>query len=142
MQGKGFNSFASNMIKLSVNETKWSSLLARTRALTLYISIWKFNFGPETLPGLSGETDPSSSPASFVLPGGLGRVPVFARKRGYSGHFSKVLGSQNSLTGLRNRCFKQQKENRLVITKKNNEPNQKLTEIVVYQGEFNNNMIS
>ena len=30
---------ACNMIKLSVNETKWSSLLARTRALILYISI-------------------------------------------------------------------------------------------------------
>ena len=29
----------SNMIKLSVNETKWSSLLARTRALILYFSI-------------------------------------------------------------------------------------------------------
>ena len=34
-----FNSFVSNVIKLSVNETKWSSLLARTRALILYISI-------------------------------------------------------------------------------------------------------
>ena len=53
MQGKGFNSFASNMIKLSVNETKWSCLLARTRALIPYISIWKFDFGPETVPGLS-----------------------------------------------------------------------------------------
>ena len=39
MQGRGFNSFASNMIKLSVNETEWSSLLARTRALILYLSI-------------------------------------------------------------------------------------------------------
>ena len=39
--------------------------------------------------------------------------------------------SQNLLTGLRNYCFKQQKENQLVITEKNNEPNQKLTEIVV-----------
>ena len=29
MQGRGFNSFASNMIKISVNETEWSSLLAR-----------------------------------------------------------------------------------------------------------------
>ena len=26
MQDRGFNSFASNMIKLSVNDTKWSSL--------------------------------------------------------------------------------------------------------------------
>ena len=53
MQGRGFSSFASNMIKLSVNETEWSSLLARTRALILYISIWKFDYGPETLSGLS-----------------------------------------------------------------------------------------
>ena len=30
--------FASYMIKLSVNETKWSSLLARTGALILHIS--------------------------------------------------------------------------------------------------------
>ena len=40
------------MIKLSVSETKWSSLLATTRALILYISIWIFDFGPEKLPGL------------------------------------------------------------------------------------------
>ena len=53
MQDRGFNSFAFNMIKLSVNETKWSSLLARTRALILCILIWKFDFGPEKLPGLS-----------------------------------------------------------------------------------------
>ena len=32
---------------------KWSSLLARTRALILYIWIWIFDFGPEKLPGLS-----------------------------------------------------------------------------------------
>ena len=41
------------MIELSVSEKKWSSLLARTRALILYISIWIFDFGPEKLPGLS-----------------------------------------------------------------------------------------
>ena len=41
------------MIKLSVNETKWNSLLARTRSLNLYISIWIFDFGPVKLPGLS-----------------------------------------------------------------------------------------
>ena len=39
MQDRGFNSFAANMIKLSVNETKWSSLLARTCDLILYIKI-------------------------------------------------------------------------------------------------------
>ena len=41
------------MIKLSVNETKWSSLLTGTRALTLYIAIWIFYFAPEKLLGLS-----------------------------------------------------------------------------------------
>ena len=41
------------MIKLPVNETKWSCLLTRTRALILYISIWIFDFGPVKLPGLS-----------------------------------------------------------------------------------------
>ena len=65
MQDRGFNSFASNMIKLSVNETKWSSLLARTCALILYISIWKFDFGPEKLPGLS-RNGPLCSDASSV----------------------------------------------------------------------------
>ena len=49
----GFNSFASNMIKLSVNESKWSSLTPRTHALILYISIWIFDFKPEKLPGRS-----------------------------------------------------------------------------------------
>ena len=36
MQDGGFNSLASNVIKLSVNETKWSSLLARNIAFILY----------------------------------------------------------------------------------------------------------
>ena len=43
MQDRGFNSFASNMIKLSVNETKWSSLLARTRALILILRLEYLN---------------------------------------------------------------------------------------------------
>ena len=50
------------------------------------------------------------------------------------GKFEKLEGfcrSQNLLTGLRNHCFKQQKENQLVITKKHKEHNQKLTKIVV-----------
>ena len=59
-QDRGFNSLASKMIKLSVSETKCSSLLARTRALILYISIWIFDFGPEKLPGLSRLTSPGS----------------------------------------------------------------------------------
>ena len=37
MKDRSFNSFASHMIKLSVNKTKWSSLLARTRALIPFI---------------------------------------------------------------------------------------------------------
>ena len=37
-------------MKLSVNETKWRSLLARTRALILYISFWIFDFEPVKLP--------------------------------------------------------------------------------------------
>ena len=41
------------MIKLSVNETKWSSFLGGTRVRTLYISIWIFDLGPEKLPGRS-----------------------------------------------------------------------------------------
>ena len=36
---RGFNIFASNMIKLSVHETKWNSLLAGTHAPILYILI-------------------------------------------------------------------------------------------------------
>ena len=43
----------SNIIKLWVNETKRSSLLASTRVLILFISIWIFDFGPKMLSGLS-----------------------------------------------------------------------------------------
>ena len=39
MQDRSFNSFALNLMKPSVNETKWSILLARTGALILFISI-------------------------------------------------------------------------------------------------------
>ena len=35
---EGFN-FAENMIKLSLNKTKWTGLLATTRTLTLWILI-------------------------------------------------------------------------------------------------------
>ena len=41
----------SYMIKLPVNETKWSILLARTRVLILFISIWIFDFGPKKVIG-------------------------------------------------------------------------------------------
>ena len=43
MQDRGFNSFASNMIKLSVNETKWSSFLSQDpRSYSFYfdLNIW------------------------------------------------------------------------------------------------------
>ena len=53
MQDRSFKNFACNMIKLSVKETKWSSLLTRTRALIFCFSVWKFDFGPEKLPELS-----------------------------------------------------------------------------------------
>ena len=48
------------MIELSVNETKWCSLLASTPAFILYISIWIFDFGPVKLPGRS-RNGPQSS---------------------------------------------------------------------------------
>ena len=41
----------SYMIKLPVNETKWSILLARTRALILFIWISIFDFGPKKVIG-------------------------------------------------------------------------------------------
>ena len=54
------------MIKLSVSETKWSSLLARTGALILYISIGKFDFGPESYRDFR-ETGPRSQiPSNHV----------------------------------------------------------------------------
>ena len=52
MKDRSFNSFASHMIKLSVNETKWRILLARTRALIPFIWISISDFGPEKLSGL------------------------------------------------------------------------------------------
>ena len=57
--------------------------------------------------------------------------------RGWVGEKRKIWNvkmfwkSQNLLTRSRNHCFKQQKENQLGITKKNNEHNQKLTKIMV-----------
>ena len=54
------------MIKLSVNETKWSCLLARTRAVILYISIWIFDFGFVKLPGLSRNETQSTYQVSRI----------------------------------------------------------------------------
>ena len=66
MQERSFNIFASNynMIRQLVNETKWSSLLVRTGALILYISIWKLISGPKSYRDFR-ETGPSGPP---VLP--------------------------------------------------------------------------
>ena len=96
MQGRGFSSFASNMIKLSVNETKWSSLLARTRALILYISIWKFDFGPETLPGLS-----RNGPQGFLIlsPNEANRTQIFYHSMiAYNIHLLVSLSTKVSKT--------------------------------------------
>ena len=63
------------------------------------------------------------------------KLRLSCRKKGkFETYVERFWRSQNILTGLRNHWFKQQKENQLVITKKNNEPNQKLTEIVVGAG--------
>ena len=94
MQDRGFNGFASNIIKRQVNETKLSCLLARTRALILYISISIFDFGPEKLPGIS-RNGPQDTTAT------LGRAPSILRRllrlrpsskrRGYVGRKSLAL---------------------------------------------------
>ena len=60
------------MIKLSVHETKWSSFLARTRALTLFISTWIFDFGPGKLPGLS-RNGPLGRSMGLMYGGSLGQ---------------------------------------------------------------------
>ena len=44
MQGRGFNSFASNMIKLSVNETEWSSHNPRSYPLHSGPKRYSLNF--------------------------------------------------------------------------------------------------
>ena len=78
---RGLKRFAAKMIKLSVSETQWSSLLARTRALIRYISNWIFDFGPEKLPGLSRnrpQVIKKAQNGSFV---GLHAVSHFAPQR-------------------------------------------------------------
>ena len=46
------------MIKLSVDKTKLTSLLARTRAFILQILISMFGFEPREVTGSCRETDP------------------------------------------------------------------------------------
>ena len=71
MQDRSFNSFASNMIKLSVNETKWSILLARTSALFLLFRFGYLISCPKSYRDF-GETDPrpqvAFSPLTFNSP--------------------------------------------------------------------------
>ena len=76
MEDRGLNSFASNMRKLSVSETKWSSLLARTGAFILYISILIFDFVPEKLPGLSRNRPQDLSVSNPVFTVNFVRVRV------------------------------------------------------------------
>ena len=78
---RGLKRFAANMIKLSVSETQWSSLLARTRALIRYISIWIFDFGPEKLPGLSRNRPQVIKKAQNGSSVGLHAVSHFAPQR-------------------------------------------------------------
>ena len=66
------------MIKLSVSETKWSSLLASTQALIPYISIWVFDFAPKKLPGLSRNVPQDRRiDHSVTLPPRLQNSPYF-----------------------------------------------------------------
>ena len=58
MQGRSFNSFASNMIKLSVNETKRSSLLARPTPLFLIFRFENLISGPKREKRAPRETGP------------------------------------------------------------------------------------
>ena len=61
IQERRFIVFEPSTIKLSVNETKWTGLWARTCATTLHILISNFGFGPEKLPDLS-----RNGPLAFI----------------------------------------------------------------------------
>ena len=98
MQDRSFNSFASNMIKLSVNETKWSILLARTRALIFFISIWIFDFGPEKLSGL-WRNGPQLLPYFFCPHGVMQICPLYAciwHTRNWRRHAITVKSSRDN----------------------------------------------
>ena len=78
-------------MKLSGNETKWSSLLTRNRVLILYISIWIFDFGPEKLPGLS-----RNGPLAVTLIGCRKRRKLKALYlRGWIREWSAVRGGKD-----------------------------------------------
>ena len=66
MQDKGFNSFASNMINLSVNETKWSILLAGPALLFFLFRFEYLISGPKSYRDFR-ETGPSPCIASHLL---------------------------------------------------------------------------
>ena len=54
IQDQSLNSFENSTMKLAVNEAKLSVLWARNCATVQQVLILKFAFGPEKLPGLSG----------------------------------------------------------------------------------------
>ena len=78
MHDRGFNSLASDMTKLSVNETNYSSLLARTLAFIFDISILIFDFGPEKLPGLS-----INRPQGLTFPVNFARIAPTNKRQIY-----------------------------------------------------------
>ena len=65
----------------------------------------------------------------------------FAEKRKMC-NVHRCWRSQNLLTGLRNHCFQELKENQLIVTKKNNEHNQKLSKSSVSEFDKNAKMVS
>ena len=91
MQERGFNSFASDVIKLSDNETKWSSLLAQTRALIPYISI---DFGPEKLPGLSRNRP--QAPVAQTLDSAIHRMNHYPADKYYGNQLRYPLDRDSS----------------------------------------------
>ena len=74
----------------------------------------------------------SEANAGHFSPRGHRKLRLSWREKGKFEALKGFGGLKTYLHGLRNHCFKQQKENQCVITKtENNEHNQKLTEIVV-----------
>ena len=53
IQDQSFNIFENDVMKLSVNEVKWTGLRGRSCATIEQVQVLKFAFGPEKFPGLS-----------------------------------------------------------------------------------------
>ena len=66
-RGLSFNCFENFTLKLSVKETKWTSLEVRTRPTFLETLISKYDFGPVKLPGLSRNGPPARLPGRILL---------------------------------------------------------------------------